>query len=249
MRKNIYINIDSLHLNTRVVQMFVVFILVVFLPACVTTGGGSAFSDKQDNTRLARKTCTSNTDENRQVGQNPNQGDKKRSDCLPPGVIEIYENSPVDSEVREEFHQAVVFLNQEKYSEAIKLLKAVSGKTSKFSAPYINLGIAYGQIGELKKAEEYLNRALEISPQHPAAKNELGLIYRKTGRYAKARELYEKSLAVYPDFLPIRKNLGVLCDIYIQDLNCAIQQYEEYLKSEPGDEKVKIWVADVKSRM
>lgn len=171
------------------------------------------------------------------------------NNCLPKGVIEISENFGVDPEIRGEFNQAVNFMSQENYAEAIKLLKAVAGKTSKFSAPYINLGIAYSRTGDTEKAEENFKSALEINKLHPVAINELGLIYRKTGRYVEARKLYEDLLSMYPDFLPARKNLGVLCDIYIQDLNCALEQYEEYLKGIPEDEKVKIWVADVKSRM
>ncbi len=169
--------------------------------------------------------------------------------CLPKGVIEIAENYPVDPEIKLEFAKALEMLNAEKYPEAIRLLKGVTGKTSKFSAPYINLGIVYMRTGENELAEEALKKALEISPQHPVANNEMGMLYRKTGRYADARKLYEGLLEVYPDFLPIRKNLGVLCDIYLQDLNCAQDQYLEYLKGVPDDEKVKIWLADVKSRM
>ena len=96
---------------------------------------------------------------------------------------------------------------------------------------------------------ENFKKALDINRQHPVANNELGMVLRKTGRYVEARQLYEELLATHPDFLPARKNLGVLCDIYIQDLNCALEQYVEYLKGIPEDEKVKIWVADVKSRM
>ena len=134
-------------------------------------------------------------------------------------------------------------------SKVTALLKAVTGKTSKFSAPYINLGIAYARTGEMDKAEESLKKALEINGRHPVASNELGLVYRKTGRYQEAREIYQSTLKMYPDFLPAIKNLGVLCDIYLQDLNCALEEYEEYLRRIPNDEKVKIWVADVKGRM
>ena len=165
------------------------------------------------------------------------------------GVIEISENFGVDREIREEFRKAVTLLNEEKYPEAIALLKAVTGKTSKFSAPYINLGIAYERTGEMDKAEESLKKALEINGRHPVAGNELGMVYRKTGRYQEAREIYQSTLRMYPDFLPAIKNLGVLCDIYLQDLNCALEEYDEYLKRIPDDEKVKIWVADVKGRM
>jgi len=229
----------------RVVRQVVVVALVLLVSACVTTGGEKKPSQVQ---KVAKQNCSATVTADGKNPQSQPDGTGQQN-CLPKGVIEISESFGVDPEIRSEFNQAVAFLNEEKYPEAIKLLKAVCGKTSKFSAPYINLGIAYSHTNDLEKAEENFKKALEISKQHPVANNELGLIYRKTGRYSEARQLYETLLAVYPDFLPARKNLGVLCDIYIQDLNCALEQYEEYLKGIPEDEKVKIWVADVKSRM
>ncbi|MEJ2179379.1 MAG: tetratricopeptide repeat protein [Gammaproteobacteria bacterium] len=230
---------------SQILRSFAVIALVLLVSACVTTGGG----DKKQVKKVARKNCSVAVAATPEGQQNPQSQSPAQGNCLPKGVIEISENFGVDPEARTEFNQAVVLLNEEKYSEAIRLLKAVSGKTSKFSAPYINLGIAYARTDKLEKAEENFKKALEISKQHPVAHNELGLIYRKTGRYVEARKLYEALLTMYPDFLPARKNLGVLCDIYIQDLSCALEQYEEYLKGIPDDEKVKIWVADVKSRM
>ena len=229
----------------KVLRPLIVVVLFLFVSACATTGGGK--QPAQPAHKVAKQNCSAIAvgSQNAQ-SQLPAMG---QANCLPKGVIEISENFGVDPEIRGEFNQSVVLLNEEKYSDAIKLLKAVSGKTSKFSAPYINLGIAYARTNELEKAEENFKKALKISAQHPVANNELGLIYRKTGRYEEARQLYESLLAMHPDFLPARKNLGVLCDIYIQDLNCALEQYEEYLKGIPDDEKVKIWVADVKGRM
>lgn len=229
---------------SQILRSFVVIALVLIVSGCVTTGGG----EKKQVKKVARQNCAAIAQVNEQNTQS-NTSKTVQENCLPKGVIEISESFGVDPEVRAEFNQAVALLNEEKYSDAIRLLKAVSGKTSKFSAPYINLGIAYAHTDELEKAEENFKKALEISKLHPVAHNELGLIYRKTGRYAEARQLYETLLTMYPDFLPARKNLGVLCDIYIQDLNCALEQYEEYLKGIPDDEKVKIWVADVRSRM
>ncbi|MCI0506323.1 MAG: tetratricopeptide repeat protein [Gammaproteobacteria bacterium] len=224
--------------------------MVLLLSACVATG------DKKSTEKHAAKqqSCMPDSAEQTAQSQVKAQDQSQKSNtvqqkCLPRGVIEITETFKVDPEIQGEFNKALALLEEDKYAEAIQLLKAVTGKTSKFSAPYINLGIAYTRSGELDKAEESLKKALEIADQHPVAYNELGLVYRQTGRYKEARELYETLLNMYPDFLPAHKNLGVLCDIYIQDLNCALRQYEEYLKGMPGDEKVKIWVADVKSRM
>jgi len=169
--------------------------------------------------------------------------------CLPKGVIEIPEKFPVKPEGRTQVLDAPKLLEDQKYEEAILILKGVVGHTDQFSAPFINLGIAYARMEDYKNAEENLNKAREINPKHPVVLNELGLVYRKTGRYVEAKELYEKLIQLYPDYLPARKNLAVLCDIYIQDLQCALSQYQEYLLGKPDDEKVKIWVADVKSRL
>jgi tetratricopeptide (TPR) repeat protein len=236
--KNRITDIDvCLLTGSKVLLRPAVIALLLLLSACATTGG-----EKRQLHRVqgdANKNCSAGS-----VADGQAQGP-----CRPEGVIEISENYGVDPEIRNQFNQAVALLNEGKYSEAIRLLKAVCGRTSKFSAPYINLGIAYARTDEFAKAEENFKKALKISRQHPVAQNELGLVYRKTGRYVDARKVYEELLSLYPDFLPARRNLGVLCDIYIQDLRCALEQYEGYLKGKPDDEKVKIWVADVKSRM
>ncbi len=48
--------------------------------------------------------------------------------------------------------------------------------------------------------------------------------------------------------LPAKRNLGVLCDLYLHDYQCALEQFQDYLELEPGDKEVAIWVADVKRR-
>lgn len=213
-------------LNNMLRRLFPLCALLLLISACATTGG---------NQQAENQACSS--------------ADEGQNDCELDIVIEITQRIGVDPEIKQEFYKAISLLNDEKYPEAIRLLKGVTGKTSKFTAPYINLGIAYARTGEMDKAEKSLKQALEINPKHPGANNELGIVYRKTGQYKKAREHYQVAVNKYPKFLPARKNLGVLCDIYMQDLDCALEQYEEYLKRRPGDEKVKIWVADVKSRL
>jgi TolA-binding protein len=238
----------------RVPGLVVMCILLTLVNAC------GSIPEKQvskPSPQVAKNRCgpgkTPAAGQVKQTGEGQQPGDKSgvpaQNSCLPRGVIEIVENHQVDPEIRQEFQQALTMLEAENYADAIRLLKGVTGKTSKYTAPFINLGIAYARTGDLEKAEENFNKALEINSQHPVASNELGLVYRQTGRYSEARQLYESLLSLYPDFLPARKNLGVLCDIYIQDLDCALEQYKEYLKGIPDDEKVKIWVADVKSRM
>lgn len=162
--------------------------------------------------------------------------------------INIVENKSVDSAVREEFKAAMKLLHEGMYEEGIKLLQKVIQGSHNNSAPYINLGIAYGKLGQEDKAEESLKKALEINPNHPVALNEYGLLLRRTGRFDEARQLYEKLVSLYPKFMPARRNLGILCDLYQNDIPCALEQYEIYSKTFPDDKDVKIWIADLKQK-
>lgn len=240
-------------LNTRMtgaceLRSVVFAILGLLLSGCATTSGPYGQSSSQGASAQNSKTDCVAGNAALSAGQ-AGKDSASQQNCQHRGPIEITENLPVDPEIKDEFQQAVTLLKQEKYPDAIRLLKTVTGKTSKFSAPFIDLGIAYSRTNDYANAEESLKKALGINAVHPVALFELGLVYRKTGRYSDARKEYETLLQMYPDYLPARKSLGVLCDIYIQDLKCALDQYEAYLQGKPEDEKVKIWVADVKSRM
>ncbi len=164
-------------------------------------------------------------------------------------AISFYENRSVDLAVRKEFDAAVVLLRKQKYAEAIKLLQKVIRQSQNNSAPYINIALAYEMTDEMGLAEDNLKRALAINPYHPAAMNEYALLYRRTGRFAEAKKLYEGLLDKHPSFMPAHKNLGVLCELYLNDLHCALDQYEVYNRALPDDEEVKLWIVGVKQKL
>ena len=167
----------------------------------------------------------------------------------PEAEIYFVENRSVDRSVRDDFDEALRLLQQERYERAIELLNKVIQGSHNNSAPYINIAMAYAKTGDLAHAEENLKKALEINPDHPVAANEYALLYRKTGRYAEARALYEGLLRKYPEFMPARKNLGILCELYLADPACALEQYQIYLDIFPNDETVKLWNAGLKQKL
>ena len=160
-----------------------------------------------------------------------------------------HEPVEVDAAVRADFDTAVKQLDAGEYEKGTELLNAVAQRAPGDAAPYINLAVAYEKMGNLSAAEENLKKALDINPEHPVANTEYGLIYRRTGRFAQARESYERALKQYPGFLPARKNLGILCDIYLRDLQCALTQYRIYGAAVPDDKNVQIWIADLEKRV
>ena len=161
----------------------------------------------------------------------------------------ITEVPPMDEKLRREFDGAVAMLEDEDYDEAIVLLEKVIEKSPGVTAPYVDIAIAYWRTGRPEQAEENLKTALELFPGHPVASNEYGLLYRSTGRFTEARAMYEKAIARFPEFYPAHRNLGIVCDLYLSDLACALEHYEIYSEARPYDEQVKLWVADLRSRL
>ena len=161
----------------------------------------------------------------------------------------ITEEAQIGGDVRLEYETALAYLQQGRHEEGIALLQQVADAAPELSAPRIDLGIAQHRAGDLEAAEANLLLALESNPDQPVAHNELGIIYRKTGRFLDARESYESALAVYPGFHFARRNLAVLCDLYLADLECALENYEAYMKTVPGDEEASMWIADIRYRL
>jgi len=155
----------------------------------------------------------------------------------------------VDSDVEDDFNAALVHLKATEYDAAIVLLEKVIAEEKRVSAPFTNLGMAYNKKGDEKKAEEYFLMAVNVELTNPVANNQLGLLYRKKGQFNDAKKAYTNALTEYPDYLPVVKNLGILCELYMRDLPCALKQYEHYLSLQPDNKTMKIWVSDLSNRI
>jgi Tfp pilus assembly protein PilF len=161
----------------------------------------------------------------------------------------ITEVPQLDEAFRRDFEHAVDMMKNQEYAKAIDLLEKVIEQSPNVTAPYIDIAIAYQHIDKPEQAEENLKAALRLVPDHPVACNEYGLLYRKTGRFADARAIYEKAIARFPDYYPVHRNLGILCDLYLNDPECALEHYEIYSEARPEDKQVKLWIADLRARI
>ncbi len=160
----------------------------------------------------------------------------------------ITEEARISSDVRIDYDEALTFLEQDRHEQGVQLLEAVVEAAPHLSAPRIDLSIAYRRVGDLEAAERNLLLALESNPDHPIAHNELGILQRKSGRFAEARRSYEAALAIYPGYHYARRNLAILCDLYLADLSCALENYEAYMATVPSDDEVSMWIADLRYR-
>lgn len=167
---------------------------------------------------------------------------------------------PISASLQSDFNKALSLMKKGAYEEAIPLLEAILAENDQLPGAQINLAIAYMNIepgdqdgkqreANLKKAEQALSRAVEVNPDDAIAHHQLGLLYRKTGRFADARKAYERAISIESTYAMAHLNLGILCDIYLQQPECAIDHFEKYRALVPeAGEKVGLWLSDIRQR-
>ena len=117
-----------------------------------------------------------------------------------------------------------------------------------YPGAHVNLAIIHARNGDDVAAEASITDALILDPLHPEALNQLGMLLRRQGKFAAAENAYLKAVAARPDYALAHYNLGVLNDLYLQQLDAALQHYERYQDIAGEDKLVMRWITDLKRR-
>ena len=165
------------------------------------------------------------------------------------GGFVVKEGPQLSSALRGVFAEGVEAFESGDPDRAAELFGQVASDASAPAAASLNLGVALEATGQLEEARKALAIAAEKNPRHPAVRNELGRLERRLGNFVEARLQYETALESHPQFHFARKNLAILCDLYLSDLPCALGHYRVYAAAVPEDEAAKIWIADLESRI
>ena len=159
------------------------------------------------------------------------------------------EPEPVDFN-QQFYEEAVVTLKGGKTELALELLKQVSSDAP--DKPYIftNLGLAYFKLQKLDLAEQAFQEAVKRNDYDAVAHNHLGILHRHKGAFEEARKHYQRAIDIDSNYALAYLNLGILFDIYFQDLVKALQHYQKYqaLISEENPQ-VTGWIADIERRL
>ena len=162
------------------------------------------------------------------------------------GVASTADLSP---ETVQKYGYALQLMKKGNDDAAIKVFDGVTRLNSALSGPFVNRGLIYLKQGDKEKAEESFRDAIKRNPSNVAALNQLGVLLREQKDFKGAREQYEAALAIDENHGATNLNLGILCDIYLQDKQCAMTHYLTYLQLNEDDEQVNNWVVDLKEQL
>lgn len=156
------------------------------------------------------------------------------------------------------FNIGYIKTSQGKHGEAIEAFSMATRLDRLFAKAYEEMGRVYKLMGDLAKAEEYMQLAAEIymdTDKIGAAEdilneilesgtdslnvfNTLGVLYRKKGDTQLALTQYKKALKVHPDEPYIYYNIGRLY-LDLKDTSQAKQFFQAALEKDAGFEEAK----------
>ncbi len=147
------------------------------------------------------------------------------------------------------YNAALKHMRTKNYEVAINEMKKVARMDKRISGPWVNIGLAHKELGDKKQAKASFEKALSINPNNPYALNYLAIMNREEGEFEKAEGLYKKALSAYPDYQNAHLNLGILCDLYLRKIECALEHYQNYLKlTGSQDKQVTSWVKQLEKQ-
>jgi tetratricopeptide (TPR) repeat protein len=157
---------------------------------------------------------------------------------------------PVDPQAQQAYSNALEAMQQEDYQRALSLLTSMTQAHPELSGPYTNIGIIHYRAGRLQEAQDAFKQAVVVNPQNAVAYNHLGIAQRESGLFNDAEQSYLKAIEQQPDFANAHLNLGILYDIYLLQLDKALQHYQQFQTlQQTEDPTVKNWVIGLQRRL
>jgi arylsulfatase A-like enzyme/Tfp pilus assembly protein PilF len=130
-------------------------------------------------------------------------------------------------------HEALVDIEEDRYSDAIPKFKQVIKDEPQASSAYLELGRAYIHTKAYDKAVPILSSAVEKLPESGMAHYELGLALVKTGQWEQALPEFQTALAKTPDSPQLHFYVAAVL-ARLKRVPEATQEFEKTLQLDPN---------------
>ncbi len=148
------------------------------------------------------------------------------------------------------YDQAIKSSRDGKVDKAISEFTQLIKNNPATKRAYTNLGLLHIHKKQTEQAKEAFLIAIKQDKNDAIAYNHLAVIQRQQGEFKLALFNYYKAINAKPDYANARLNLGILLDVYMQDLPKALEQYEIYQQlTDNKNEQVNKWIIDISRRI
>ncbi len=146
--------------------------------------------------------------------------------------------------------EATDLLNTGKYREAKAIIEPIVEQDQTYSAAIFLLGKIYYKLGDLTKARELIDKAIELdlkNQEYRDARNEMATFASKltegsrlynSADYEGAKKVYQEIIKENPNFVNAYIDLGRVC-VRVEDLEGAAQNFRKAIEKDPENDSYK----------
>ncbi len=218
-------------------------------PAESVDASATAESNEPDLVAQLRERMAAGTLQRQEKTEDRQPSEATADSSKSPTVVGDAAKHQAAAAVGADYAKALGLMSAGKDDEALLILKSIAGKVPQFSGPLVNEGLIYLRQQKYADAEKVLQSAIQVNAKNPFAFNLLGVALREQGKFTEAKSAYQSALAIDPNYAKAHFNMGVLADLYMQDLPLALSHYQRYqaLQGKP-DPVVANWITDLQKR-
>jgi cytochrome c-type biogenesis protein CcmH/NrfG len=119
----------------------------------------------------------------------------------------------------------------------ISMLEQITAREPKNAQAWVELGNAYFDTRQPKKAADAYGRALEVQPNNPDVLTDQGVMFRDLGLADQALSNFQKAAAIDPQHLQSRFNQGIVLAFDKKEPQKAIAVWNDLMKQAPTSQQ------------
>lgn len=150
---------------------------------------------------------------------------------------------------QQQFVQAAKAMEITDYLKAQKILQSLYKQQPNVHVLGFNIALCQYNLGELDAAQTSVNQLLVQDKNMAKAQNLAGLLAVKNGQFEAGKQHYLKAINVEPNYANALYNLALLYDVYLQDVQAAVNYYGKYLAIVQDDEQTQGWYEQLSSSL
>lgn len=155
---------------------------------------------------------------------------------------------PLPDGFEENYRKGLSLLEDGETDKAVEHWEKMSQSDPGYSGVWTNYGLALFQQRKVEEALISYENAQAVDPAYCPVNGLKGIALRDLGRFDEAQNIYEAGIECAPKDARNYYNLGILHDLYRNDLVAALGNYRKARRLMPDEDVLNIWVVDLARR-